>query len=89
VWHSSAAQLKASKMKETKQIKKLLLNKKTVSVLKDRETLYLKGGIQEAEKYCGTNQGCTSQYAMCGGSCFQECPVSLPSYVQEQGPEAL
>lgn len=77
-------------MKESKQIKKLLLNKKTVSLLKGREVLLLKGGLQGADPvYCGTNQGCTSNYALCGGSCFQECPVSLPSYVQEQGPEAL
>jgi hypothetical protein len=76
-------------MKQTNQIKKLLLNKKTVSVLKDRESAYLKGGILAEQAYCGTKQGCTSAYALCGGSCFQECPVSLPSYVQEQNSEAL
>ncbi len=74
-------------MKQTKQIKKLLLNKKTVSVLKDKDARYVKGGLNAVEAdqvYCGTRQGCTSNYAMCGGSCFQECPVSMPSSIQNQ-----
>jgi hypothetical protein len=68
-------------MKQTKGNKKLSLKKQTVSVLKSKEMEHVKGGINAAE-YCGTNQACNSNYTACGGSCFAECPYSLPSTAQ-------
>jgi hypothetical protein len=65
-------------MKQTKTNKRLALKKQTVSVLKSKEMAHLKGGLIEPG-YCGTNQGCMSNYTACGGSCFAECPYSLPS----------
>lgn len=68
-------------MKQTKGSKKLSLKKQTVSMLKNKEMEQLKGGVNAVE-YCGTNQGCNSNYTACGGSCFAECPYSLPSNAQ-------
>jgi len=66
-------------MKKTKEIKKLALKKQTVSVLKSSEMAYVKGGRIDNPGYCGTDGGCNSNYTACGGSCFEECPYSLPS----------
>jgi hypothetical protein len=65
-------------MKQTKGTTKLMLQKQTVSVLKEKEMTYVKGGVT-FPTYCGTNQGCNSNFTACGGSCFSECPTSLPS----------
>jgi hypothetical protein len=56
-------------MKQTKNVKKLILNKQTVSLLQVKQLLAIKGGAANSD-------ACTSNVTACGGSCFGGCPTS-------------